>query len=115
MKDTELFEALVPLLCDEIPKRIAQLDLKKPIFRLRLYYYDTHAPSTHLLLVPSSDEFRKAMAAKHGGVSREQLWVGGNGSDLPTCELREPPLLTKLFAQVYELLDEKESLYMVQF
>jgi hypothetical protein len=115
MSDTEVFEALVPLLCHEIPKQITNLDLKKPIFRLRIYYYDTHAPSTYLLLVPSSDEFRKTLIAKHGGVSREQLWVGGSGSDLPTCELRGPPEIATLFAQVYELLDEKESLYMVQF
>ena len=115
MKNSEVFEALVPLLVDEIPKKIANLKLQKPIFRLRIYYYDTHAPATHLLLVPSSDEFRKELVKEHGGESRNQIWVGGNGTDLPTCELRDPQPIAESFAQVYGLLDDKESLYMVQF
>lgn len=115
MKDSEVFEALVPLLVDEIPKRIAALKLKQPIFRLRIYYYDTHAPATYLMLVPSTEDYRAELIRKHGDESRHELWVGGDGTDVPKCELFDPRPIAKLFNQVYKLLDEKESFYMVQF
>lgn len=117
MEPSVVFESLVPLLVDAVPRLVSAQQISKPLCRLRLYYYDTHAPCTYVLLALASVDIRTEFAAKYGEDARRYLWADG-------CEeknagygvmLDGPGEIQRLFAQVYELLCESEEKYMIPF
>jgi hypothetical protein len=115
-KEPDPFESLVPLLVDAIPRSIAALKTTKPLCSLRIYYYDTHAPCTYLLLKPVSAECRAMVLATKGESALYCFWGSGEGTgDGPDVNLSGPAPIQRLFARVYGLLCEDESTYMGRF
>jgi hypothetical protein len=118
MNSDEVFSKLEPLLVTAIPKAMAGQKVPQPICILRLYYYDTHAPCTYLLLRTISKKLR-AKILKDDGL--DTLWSPGEDpGEGQIIFPDEPPLkdqmpIAKLFEQVYELLSESEEDNMPKF
>jgi len=116
MSTADVFDMLKPLLVEAIPQAIATLKLCKPLWRVCIYYYDTHAPSTYLLLLPASAEWRAGVIERHQGDAPRYLWLfeegAGNG---PEVYFDGSGPITALFTQLYALLCEDEDQYMVRY
>ena len=120
-----VFERLAPLLVAAIPQAVASLKLGKPICAVRIYYYDSHAPSTYLLLRTVSAERRDQIVASKGRDAPFTLWSSGEDCgdgqvELPTDPpRREDKLIAQLFAEVYDQLcgdeDDAEEQTMIAF
>lgn len=110
------FAPLVPLLVKAIPLAVSSLRPKKPLAIVRVYFYDTHAPCTYLLLRTVSAECRADVLATRGAEGPFYLW--GSGEDAGDGEVIIPPeepstpadqKIASLFEQIYELLGEDEE------
>ncbi len=116
MRESDVFDRLVPLLAVAIPDAVASRRITEQICRLRVYYYDTHAPCTYLLLKPATAEWRTRLLAKRGDSAGAYYWMSGeDGGDLPDIQLMGPEPISDLFSKVYELLCEDEVKYMIPF
>jgi hypothetical protein len=116
------FESLVPLLVDAIPRAVASMKLRKPICAVRIYYYDTHAPCTYLLLQTVSADCRANVLASKGRNAPYYLWGSGEACGDGEVELPSKHSSSKtrkqiatLFQKVYDLLCEDEDENMVAF
>jgi hypothetical protein len=116
------FESLVPLLVDAIPQAVASLELTKPVCAVRIYYYDTHAPRTYLVLKTVSADCRAQALAGKGRKAPYYLWGSGERCGDGQVELpgksvpgRAQGQLTKLFEEIYDRLCKDEDANMVLF
>ena len=120
-----VYERLTPLLVEAIPAAIASMKLGKPICAVRIYYYDTTAPSTYLLLRTVSAERRDQIVARKGRDAPFTLWSSGEDCGDGQVELpadpprRQDKLIVTLFGQVYDQLcgdeDDAEGETMIAF
>jgi hypothetical protein len=111
-----VFKRLAPLLVEAIPPAVATRKPPRPLCRLRVYYYDTHAPCTYLLLQPATARWRDKLLAQHGQRGPEFFWLSTeDGGDLPGIDFEGRGEITELFGQVYDLLCDNEDRYMVPF
>ena len=113
---TGVFDQLIPLLIDAIPRSIAALRLSESICCLRVYYYDTHAPSAYLLLKPVTESFRNQLLASQGRSALFYLWGSGEPKgDGPQTILGDSDAdraTAELFNRIYELLCDDENRHM---
>lgn len=114
------FDKLVPLLVDVIPQAVVSLRQTMPICIVRIYYYDTHAPCTYLLLKSVSSNCRNDVLASKGRNAPFYIWgsgeeCGDGNIDLPRKSTNSDKQIAALFEQVYELLVEDEEANMIPF
>ena len=110
MSQADVFKRLEPLLIDAIPKAVKAESINQPVCTLRVYYYDTHAPCTYLLLRAMSAQRRAQLLEEKGQSALYYLWAANEeGCDGPEIALDGPPTVAELFAQVYDLLCESEN------
>jgi hypothetical protein len=110
------FDQLLPLLVEELPKLVADLKPAGTLCALRLYYYDTHAPGAYLLLRTLTVEGRAELVAGKGRNAPFYIWASGEdpgvvAGEFPPEGAKSKPLkqIVKLFAKVYELLEDDED------
>ena len=116
MSQADVFKRLEPLLIDAIPKAVKAESINQPVCTLRVYYYDTHAPCTYLLLRAMSAQRRAQLLEEKGQSALYYLWAANEeGCDGPEIALDGPPTVAELFAQVYDLLCESEEQHMPPF
>lgn len=134
----DVFEQLVPLLAESIPRAVATHDVPKPICAVRVYYYDTCADSTYLTLRTMSADLRAKLVGQHGWNAPYSLWSSGeeerdgdiefgwtlnsetaahypkvrhfSGYDRYEYVAHTPPNIVNLFAEVYSLLSEANDM-----
>jgi hypothetical protein len=88
MNTADVFERLEYRLIDAIPRAIAANGFNEPVCCMRVYYYDTHAPCTYLLLKPVSDAYRSKLLADAGKNALYYLWASGEAKgELQAVEL----------------------------
>ena len=118
------YETLVPLLVEAIPKAVAATKPSSPICIVRLYFYDTSAPSTYLALVTVSANCRYEVVKTQGKDAPFYIWDSGeecgDGSVLfpPDNPVTTSDIqIAELFEQVYASLSEDghEDENMVRF
>jgi hypothetical protein len=121
MSKPNTFENLARVLVAAIPTAIASLKLAKAVCCVRIHYYDTHAPSTYLLLKTISADCRTSVLESKGRNALYYLW--GSGEECgdghvylpkPTSP-DDPPGIKTLLETVYDLLRDDEGKYMDQF
>jgi len=115
------FKDLVAILNKAIPAAVEQLQIPEPIFCVRLYFHDTHAPaedyccsvrciaeSARQRIVQANDPSNIPDALWHPtlGIANE-LSSGDNG--VYEADLTSHAELVDLYAQVYTLLAESEE------
>ena len=111
-----VFKRLAPMLVEAIPAAVASSRPLRPLCRLRVYYYDTHAPCTYLTLQPATDQWRANLLAQQGRRRQEIFWMSTeDGGDLPSIYFLGQGEIAELFGHVYELLCDDEDQYMVPF
>jgi hypothetical protein len=116
MSELKVFRELAPLLVEAIPQVVACRRPPRSLCRLRVYYYDTHAPCTYLVLQPATADWRAELLARHGKKAPLHYWASwADGGDLPGIDLDGPGRLAELFEDVYTLLCEDEAKHMVAF
>jgi hypothetical protein len=117
-----VFDKLHPLLVEAIPAAAASLKSPKPLSILRLYYYDTHAPCTYLLLKTVSAECRAKVVASKGPSAPYYIW--GSGEECGDGQVFLPgerfstnaeKQIAALFQRVYVLLCDDEDGNIVPF
>lgn len=134
----DVFEQLLPLLVEAIPRAVASHDVPKPICAVRVYYYDTCASSTYLTLRTISAELRATLVAQHGWNAPYALWSSGEeerdgdiefgwtlnsetaahypkvrpycGHDVHEYAAYTDPRIVQLFAEVYSQLSEANDM-----
>jgi hypothetical protein len=114
MNPLKVFEKIKPLLLQAIPEYIRATPIADPLAIVRLYYYDTHAPSTYLDFMYVSHQQRQVALDSEDPMV--DLWCSTEDcGSRPKIEIpRELPLtaldqeLTALFAKIYEVLSEDE-------
>lgn len=105
---TPTIEELVPLLAQEAIAAFEQQSFASPVVRLKLYYYDTCAPSCYFLGHALTAADRTAIMESDGPNALETLWRRDRGAEvmLGTSEgTRTSALLTSL----YEMMSEEED------
>jgi hypothetical protein len=124
MKPPRVFRKLGAALEIAIPKAIERASAPRPLWSVRLYYYDTHAPCSYLFLGTISVQQRDKLIAKHGALANERLWspheVKTDGPPSLCLPSDQPPpwpefLLAWRFSSVYRLLGRDEEAYMVHY
>lgn len=119
------YSTLETLLKMSIPMAVKKLALPEPAFCMRLYYYDTHAPGANygfeVRILTESVRRSLVSASKSPGNVEHELWHpqsgvanGTPGKDLGLydADLRSNKEISRLFAEVYELLSESEEDHM---
>lgn len=69
-----LIEQIIPLLTKELLELLAHASLASPIARLKIYYYDTHAPSLYLLGYALTVSDRHSIMANEGPRAVRKIW-----------------------------------------
>lgn len=116
------FALLESMLVEAIPVVVQGLKLTKPIFCLRLYFYDTHAPEEGygFRIRILTEPLRKGLQDKSPHVPNlvEDLWLpqsgAANGIANPKDGLYEATIqgneeITRLFSEIYQRLCQSES------
>ncbi|MBS0205490.1 MAG: hypothetical protein JSS49_21510 [Planctomycetes bacterium] len=119
------FRVLETLLGMAIPSAVKKLNLSTPVFCVRLYYHDTHAPREEfgLRVRVLTEPLRRKLAEECGDATNlaDELWhpLGGVANGIPgqdvglyEADLHGSKELTRYFGEVYDLLCESEDEYM---
>src|ERR1044072_6883496 len=80
MKPTAIFADLAKLLPDAIFAKVASAKFSRPIFCLRICYFDTHAPELYLALRITSQARRDQLLADKGRAALYALWAPGEAT-----------------------------------
>jgi hypothetical protein len=96
---SELFERLLPLLVDETLAQVRALSLDGPLARLKLWYYDTHAPACYFLAHGITQRERQRMLDNDGREALYQIWDGTGSIEF---EIGLSGASRPLLEQVYE-------------
>ena len=124
MKADRLFAKLGTRLQTAIPKAVARAAVPTPLWSVRLYYYDTHAPCAYFYLGTLSTAQRDKIMSKRGLKAPYYLWASADASmDGPRglCLPSDLPLswsefrIGMLFSKVYKLLGDDDVDYMIPY
>lgn len=123
------FKKLESLLGMAIPSAVKKLNLADPVFCLRLYYHDTHAPREgyRLQVRVLTEPLRRRLVAECSGPANvaDELWspqcgaangIPGQSPGLYEADILGSKELVKYFGEVYDLLCESpdENLPLLQ-
>lgn len=123
------FGPLEKLLTLEIPASVQALRVQEPIFCLRLYYYDTHAPRENFGLRARvlTEPLRTRLQAEHKDPANlaQELWcpqsgvangMPGQDAGLYEADLRGSKELTKYPAEIHDrrCMSEGENMPLLQ-
>jgi hypothetical protein len=119
------FSVLETLLGMGVPLSIKKLKLADPVFCVRLYYYDTHAPREeyrlHVRVLTEPLRRRLVTDCSNPANLADELWnplsgaangVPGQDVGLYEADMRGSKELAKYFGEVYDLLCESEDEFM---
>jgi len=108
-KHDSIINQLVPLLAEDTFSALANAHCDSPIVRLKLYYYDTHAPSCYLLGYALTETCRSSIMETDGPEALRNLWCDDKSVEVELGLSGERRML-QLLADLYDLMCESESL-----
>ena len=108
MSNHELFDALVPLLVDEVLEKLSRLETDSPLCRLKFWYYDTCAPSCYYLAEGLTEVQRSQLLTDQGRNALYEIWDGGSGNVEFDLGGQPDSPTHSLLARVYSLMSSDD-------
>lgn len=108
-KHDRIIDELVPLLAEDTFSALGNAHSDSPYVRLKLYYYDTHAPSCYLLGYALTDAGRSSIMGSDGPGALRNIWCDDKNVEVE-LGLSGAPRLLQLLADLYDLMGNDESL-----
>ena len=108
MSNNELFNALLPLLVDEVLENLSRLETDSPLCRLKFWYYDTCAPSCYYLAEGLTEVQRSQLLTDQGRNALYEIWDGGSGNVEFDLGGQPDSPTHSLLARVYSLMSSDD-------